>query len=721
MTRLWFSKRVCSSAKRPSLGWGAWRLPVILWLAPVLAGLAQEPLREIGSWGFGPVGGAAVRDGYVYYVSGRMLAVMTEAGQPVGELTLPGYCFDVQILGDLAAVLIEDQGLQLVDIHDPFQPVPAGFQSLPGLACAAYQTDKDGPIGAFARSDTSDAQLPVPVLDVYDLTDPDDLTHLATALLPALPVQMAFLPFDYLLMALEDTGLQTWDCENPFAPEPRGTAPLPWPTLGLASNGQQAAYSASYSNGVHLVDLADPANPSFRGEYATGYTTGVGFNPHLNQLLTGHGDTEVRVHAAADPFLPAPLYTVPVPGYVTDLYGATDGTVWAGAEDAGLVQIPPGPGTVPITHWTPQEIRGLAASGTGQVYAVDSAAQLWVLEVSNALQPVRIYRTQLDTPGYSEPGLACPVIHDAAAQQLVTVAPGSRLFQVLDVGNPALPGVSGFYRLGHLGLDATLQRRGETSLAFVATSSIGVTCLDYTNPQNITRRSLQPTSGNANGVAADGNRLYVASGSGGLRIYDYANPDSPALLGTLSTGGNATRVCVGNGIAYVADRNAGLVVVDATDPASPQALGTYPQLAGKNVAKLELAGHFLYVAFNEEGAGILLVADPSSLRAVAFYLGPGTVSALAMASDFLFTGNSNCGISVVDPSLTPTGDVNADNRLTLVDLVLLLNATVGNLTPGVAPFLFPEMGDLDGNGAVDAIDYLILAAGIVENRALPFR
>ena len=368
----------------------------------------------------------------------------------------------------------------------------------------------------------------------------------------------------------------------------------------------------------------------------------------------------------------------------------------------------------------------MAASGAGQVYLVDSAAQLWALDVSDSARPAPLSHTRLDDPGYDASGLASPVLFDPASQQVVTVAPGSRNFQVLDVGNPAQPGIQGTYRLGHLGRDAAIQRRGagtseQTDLAFVATSSIGVTCLDYTNPQNITRRSLQATSGDANGVAVDGSLVYVAAGNGGLRIYDYASPDSPVLRSTLNTGGSASRVCAGNGIAYVADRNAGLVVVDATEPAAPQTLGTYPQLAGKNVARLELAGHFLYVAFNENGAGVLLLADPSSLRSVAFYLGHGTVSALAMASGFLYTGNLECGVSIVDPSLTPNGDINAAGRTTLVDLAILLNEIVGNLSPGVAPCLFPEMSDLDGNGAVDAVDYLMLAAGIVENRTLPFR
>jgi hypothetical protein len=62
------------------------------------------------------------------------------------------------------------------------------------------------------------------------------------------------------------------------------------------------------------------------------------------------------------------------------------------------------------------------------------------------------------------------------------------------------------------------------------------------------------------------------------------------------------------------------------------------------------------------------------------------------------------------------GDLNRDGRVDALDMVILSNYLVGNVTPGTPPFIAPlSAADLDGSGGVDAVDLVLLQNYLVGN------
>ena len=69
------------------------------------------------------------------------------------------------------------------------------------------------------------------------------------------------------------------------------------------------------------------------------------------------------------------------------------------------------------------------------------------------------------------------------------------------------------------------------------------------------------------------------------------------------------------------------------------------------------------------------------------------------------------------PACDPTyGDLNVDGAVDAVDMVILSNYLVGNITPGTAPFTAPlAKADLDQSSAVNAVDLVLLQNYLVGN------
>src|SRR4029453_1716967 len=79
-------------------------------------------------------------------------------------------------------------------------------------------------------------------------------------------------------------------------------------------------------------------------------------------------------------------------------------------------------------------------------------------------------------------------------------------------------------------------------------------------------------------------------------------------------------------------------------------------------------------------------------------------------SDPLATGETALYELTIASGCDPTyGDLNLDGRVDSIDLVILSNYLVGNMTSGAAPFTAAlAKADLDRSGTVDAVDLVVL-------------
>lgn len=189
------------------------------------------------------------------YVSGGGLAVIdtAEASKPVmiGYYETPEAARHIALSGGFAYVTIGGGGLHIVDIANPSEPVEVGFTNAvegPDDVAVddnyAYVTENYG-LGIVNVSDPS-----APVKSGFQET-PSIARHVA-------------LDGNYAYVATGGSGLRIVNLGDPAQPFESGYFVMPGEGLGVDVDGNYVYY---LDEGLHVIDVADPANPAGKGFY----------------------------------------------------------------------------------------------------------------------------------------------------------------------------------------------------------------------------------------------------------------------------------------------------------------------------------------------------------------------------------------------------------------------------------------------------------------------
>jgi hypothetical protein len=224
----------------------------------------------------GPVQGIAFADSHAYIANGLPGLAIVDVSKPdtiavAGSFKTPGEALRVAVTGTKAAVVNRASGLEVVDVSNRAKPVSLGSFYTEGYArdvavsgALAYVIDSTtdlaivdvsksgppsdistqqlgagteniviGPLAGSARGGTAAYVFGGGVLRIYDVADPSAPAKVAEYKLPGRPVV----------------------CGAP-------------PCAGLAIAGARA-YVAAGPEGVHVVDISDPANLKLAASYKT--------------------------------------------------------------------------------------------------------------------------------------------------------------------------------------------------------------------------------------------------------------------------------------------------------------------------------------------------------------------------------------------------------------------------------------------------------------------
>jgi len=170
----------------------------------------------------------------------------------LGSYPLPGPARGVAVVGNTAYVAVDTQGLFLVDVTDPSNPVGLGSFDSEG---AAWRIDVAG---------------------------------------------------DYACVAARAGGLRIVSVADPMTPDEVGSYTAPGTgaveCLGIAARGT-FAFVAELFRGFHIVDFTDPANPQGVGHYATQGAQYVQLAGDYGFVASGSNG--LRILNIADPAHPA--------------------------------------------------------------------------------------------------------------------------------------------------------------------------------------------------------------------------------------------------------------------------------------------------------------------------------------------------------------------------------------------------------------------------------
>jgi hypothetical protein len=309
--------------------------------------------------------------------------------------------FDIEVEGS-HAYIADVYGLQVVDVIDPYNPVPNGAVDTPHRA---YDVAVAGSHAYVADQDSG--------LQVIDITDPHAPQIIGSADTPGAALGVA-LSGAYAYVADDAAGLQIIDVQDPETPTIVGSLDTPGSARSVViSDG--IAYIADWTSGLQVVDVTDPSNPVLIGSLDT---------PGYASKLTLHGD-HAFMSAGYDWGLQAIDISDPRDPWLVSTFDFFMGPGRAVASRSYLYLASSQGGFLVIEMFDPEALRNV---GYGSMWSVArgialSDSHLFIVDTDSRL---RVY------PRQCEPSITPP------SEKLV--APSSLELSVLP--NPASSGTS---------------------------------------------------------------------------------------------------------------------------------------------------------------------------------------------------------------------------------------------------------------------------------------
>jgi uncharacterized repeat protein (TIGR01451 family) len=432
----------------------------------------------------------------------------------------------------------------------------------------------------------------------------------------------------YLSVAAGENGLHIINIANPAAPVLTGH----YDTAGYARDVAVAgsyAYVADGSAGLRVINIANPAAPVENGFYNTpGNANGVALDS--SYAYVADGSAGLRVISIANPATPVETGFYNTPGSGTDVTVAGSYAYVAdGSAGLRVINIANPAAPDETGYYDPLSVIIDVAVVGSYAYVADG---LYVINIANPAAPV--ITGFYDTPGS---GIGVSVVGNYAY-----VAAGSAGLRVINIANPAAPILTGFYDT--LGSADGVAVAG--SYAFVADDSAGgLRVINVANPAAPVLTGFYDTPGYANDVAVAGSYAFIANGSAGLRVINIANPAAPVLTGFYDTPLHASGVAVVGGYAYVAD-GASLIIVNIANPAAPVLTGHYD--TSGYAYRVAVVGNYAYVAAGSAGLRVINIANPAAPFETGYYDTLGNATDVAMAGSYAYVADDAAGLRVIN-------------------------------------------------------------------------
>jgi hypothetical protein len=283
-----------------------------------------------------------------------------------------------------------------------------------------------------------------------------------------------------------------------------------FPTSGWAKGvfvSGDYAYVSCWTEGLYIINISNPANPSFAAHIST--APGQAWDTHVRGNYAYVADDlngGLQIINISDPYHPFLAGNYDTPGWAFNLF-----------------------------------------VDTNFVYMADGyTGSLQIINISDPTNPTFI--SHFDTHGWAR-GI---FIENARAY----IANGTAGLAIVDVSDPANPQLLGSccndpYR-------SAIAVSVSGSYAYLADYD-RVLILNITIPDSITTAYAYSVSINPWDVFVAANYLYISNAEWGLRILDISNPSSPVFSGSYNTPGAAWHVFVDNYI-YVADSSSLMIL-----------------------------------------------------------------------------------------------------------------------------------------------------------------
>lgn len=474
-----------------------------------------------------------------------------------------------------------DEGLSVLDVSVPAEPVESGFLALQWGQVSDMVTERGF---LYAASPGEGLR----VIQVGEMTNPELVGSWASG------GEARDLEVVEGLAFVADgvEGLKVIDATEPGAPELVGILETPDEATRVAVSGSVAAVVLGDS-GILIVDVSDPAHPEAVGRFETwGTAVAVGMlgNTAYVSEMGHNGAAPYPRFWAVDLSVPASPVVRGSFGYqstATDV-AAVDGLLFVATGDNGLA-------ILDHDHFdTPGFAFGVTMRGDHALVA-DGHKGLRIIDVSNPDDMVEI--GFVDTPGEAR--------RVAVDGDLAFVADGDRGLRVIDISEPSNPVEIGMAKTSAPALDVAVWRHhayviedDELWLVDVSEPAAPI----EVSPLGIRGNTLELVFGN----------LYVGSGDS-FSVWDVWDPSDPQFLGSAPITNEARDIEISGQYAYVAIQDetdntmGGVAIFDVWNRRQPLRVGEWwgDWILGGESSAAAAAGGRIYLAAGRDQVHVL--------------------------------------------------------------------------------------------------------------------
>jgi hypothetical protein len=592
------------------------------------------------------------------------------------HLDLAGFSKSMVPMGHHLYVAANLEGLHVVDLSDPAQPISAHHLDTPGQAFGLDAADTliylaDGHAGlriysvanpvapqlVGAISDlgkvrvvkvtNSRAYLAITdgtadgvIVDVSDPTQPVLLGQLTTGG-QALDIEVLD-SRAYLLDA--DGSLAVFDINNPAQPMLITAVPVAAQAYGMDRNGTLLAVAA-YLEGVVMVDLASPDLPQIEGSLipearTSTFVTAVHLAEDRGYCVTN--DDEVVVFEVNDPTQPRQLTSLPLPDAGADV-AVHQGAILATMGSSGLyvtldngfdLPLPVGD-LAPYERFTP----GSMALDSG--YAFVASDQLKAVRISVPTHPQLVASR---TAGETNYDLAVAGHHG-----YLICDPFNQIL-VYDLTNPQSPVQAGQIYLAGNHPDLVQTHDG---YLYSGPHSNNLGVFDLASPQAPELLGYQDGSRPFSSMTVQGDSLFLGS-FGQVGVFDISNPAEPTAVATIDAYNTVQGLAVAGRHVFMLTEGHGLDIADLNQPGHP-VVGHYP---AAHAVHITMHQGTAYLSDALSGIHVLNLDDITAPRLLGIKRG-GCVSTAVYEGHLIASGSGFLGgveilpLQCAAPSLVP--------------------------------------------------------------------
>ena len=398
-------------------------------------------------------------------------------------------------------------------------------------------------------------------------------------------------------------------------------------------------YVCDFNLGLDVVNVTNPASPSFATTLQTGFRTArITFDGNYGYIA--NGDSGMRIIDVSSIAAPVEVALHDTPGRAASVYfgaitinATPTGHIYVADRTAGLRAINVSNPAAPSESGAINIVA--PASGTAytsfvldnKAYVAYGTAGLRIIDVANPNNPVLL--GTIDTPGDAR----AVVVGNNHAY----VADRDSGVRVIDVSNPNQP-----VEVNNV---ATPRARGiaiSGDYVYVAASDSGLVVLNIAVPASPVWLKSVPALYGEN-VAAWGNIAGITD-YGKIRFYDVTNPANPVHGGetaSFSTGNEGFAIA-GN-YAHVPDGDK-LLVYDISNLATPAQVGSVTHGGYSYLASID--GEYAYVAAEGAGLRVIDVSDPTNPQEVAYYDGPSDARGVVALNGYAYVTERADGLTI---------------------------------------------------------------------------